>query len=205
MKFLREIPKEKMQKLVLVVIVTVIGVSAMMVFWIGEEQTSLANSKAKIAKLEPQIEDAERKERAELQNEPLRRQIVAFVETQRQSMVTGDLFSWAVREVSLFAERYSVQMASVRPGMRMPHPINGSYEVYTVQVEVRGEYDALGKFLCDLENNFPTAQVRSLDLAVADATIPVRNAMLELAFLIWPKEATAWISPKPEAEPRKKP
>jgi len=205
MKFLRQLPKEKLQKLVLVAIFTLSGVSAMAVFWIGEQRDSLSASREKIAKLEPQILDAERKEIVETRNEPLRQRLVTFVQTQQQAMVTGDLFSWAVREVTLFAERYPVQMVNVRPGQKLAHPTSGSYEVYTVHVEVRGEYDALGHFVCELENRFPTAQIRTLDLTLGDGTSLARGAMLELGFLIWPESATAWINPKAKEEPTKKP
>lgn len=205
MKFLRQMPKEKMQKLVLVGIFTLIGVAAMVMFWVNEERSSLIASKEKIGKLEPQIFDRERKERAEVLNEPLRLRLVAFVQTQQQVMVTGDLFSWAVREVTLFAERYPVQMLNVRPGQRQAHLTVGGYEIYSVHMEVRGKYDELGRFICGLENHFSSAQIRMVDLTPGDVTGPVRGAMIELGFLIWPETATAWIAPKPTEEPKKKP
>lgn len=205
MKFLRNMPKEKLQQLVLVAIFTLIGVSAMMVFWISGVNTELTSNSEKIKGLQPQIEDIERKMKAEALNEPLRRQLASFVETQRTSMATGDLFAWAAREITLFAERHPVRMVSVRPGMRSYHLIQGNYEVYTVQIELQGQYDDLGRFFSDFENSFPTAQIRSLDLSTADNSSLTRNAQIEVALLIWPSTATAWLTPKPAAEPKKIP
>jgi len=205
-KFLRQLPKEKMQKLLLVVILTLIGVAAMVVFWIGDARHSLTASKERIAKLEPQIFDRERKERAEALNEPLRLRLVAFIQTQQLTMVTGDLFSWAVREVTLFAQRHpAVRMVNVRPGQRQQHRTMGQYDIYSVHMEVRAKYDDLGRFICALENHFPAAQVRALDLTPGDAAGSTRGAVIELGLLIWPEAATAWINPKPNNEPKKKP
>lgn len=205
MKFLRHLPKEKKQQLLLIAILTAIAGVALYIFWIGEQRKRLKACKDKIAKLEPQILDRERKERAEALNESFRQQLAAFVRTQQQTMVTGDLFSWVVREITLFAERRPVQMVNIRPGQRQPHPTASSYEMYTAQVELRGTYDDLGRFLAALETHFPTAQIRSLDLMPGEGHAGTRRAAtLELAFLIWPENATTWISPQPTEEPKKK-
>ncbi len=205
MKFLRNMPKEKIQQLVLVAIFTLIGVSAMMVFWISGLKSELTNSSGKIKGLEPQIEDIERKMKADALNEPLRRQLVSFVETQRASMATGDLFAWAVREMTLFAERHPVRMTSVRPGMSTTHPIFSNHEVYTFHLELQGAYDAIGRFIREFENTFPTAQIRSMELSTTDSSAPTRIAHIEVAFLIWPSTATTLLTPKPTAELKKTP
>jgi len=205
MKYLRQIPREKIQQLVLVGILTLIGIAGMVVFWIGGEQEKFNSSQEKIAKLEPQILDRERKDKAEAMNEPLRLRLAEFVQTQRASMVTGDLFGWAVREMTLFAENYPVQMVNVRSGLRQPHVTSGSYETYSVQIELRGEYDELGKFIAGLENRFPTAQVRALDVTTGDRESLLRGAMIEVAFLIWPEKASDWIPSQSSEEGKKKP
>jgi len=204
MKFLRNLPKEKLQMLVLVGILTMIIVSGMMVLWINGIREKYAKSVAKIEKLQPQIEEAQRKERAELQNEPLRLEFAAFVRAQRQAMVKGDLFGWVVREISLFSDQQGIQMVSIRPGMRIPHPLLSNYEIYTAQVEVRGQYDELGRFVAAFENRFPTAEIRSLEISAGDSTTTVRPMTMEIGFLIWPETATAWIEPKTTEEPKKK-
>jgi hypothetical protein len=201
---LRNLPKEKIQKLALIVIVTLMAVSAIIVVWIGETNTLLEKSKDKIAKLTPQIEDAERKEKAEAQNLELRRRLTAFVEAQRVSMGAGDLFSWSLREVSLFAENHPVKIASLRPGLRGSHPRESGYETYAVTAELRGEYDAIGHFLCDFENKFPTAQVRAITITSGDDMAGSRLAVVEFAFLLWPDSATSWITGKSKEELEKK-
>ncbi|MCX7887991.1 MAG: hypothetical protein N3B01_12160, partial [Verrucomicrobiae bacterium] len=109
MRSLRQLPKEKRQQLLLVVILTGMAVAVLYLFWIGQQQSRLQASRDTIEKLQPQILDRERKERAEALNEPLRQQLAHFVRTQQRGMVTGDPFSWAVREVTLFADRHPVQ------------------------------------------------------------------------------------------------
>jgi hypothetical protein len=196
---LRNLPKEKLQQFILICILTLIAVVAIVFFWIDDLKIQWAKSKDKIAKLAPQIEDAERKEKAEAQNLELRRRLTAFVELQRTSMVTGDLFSWALREISLFAEHHSVKSAGLHPGLRAPYPRESGYETYFVTAELQGEFDDIGRFLCDFENKFPTAQVRAVNMTSGDGKTTGRMATVELAFLIWPDSATSWVAPKPKA------
>lgn len=201
---LQNMPKEKVQKLLLIGILTLIGVSAIYLFWISGQYDKWTGNREKIAKLIPQIDAAERSEQAEAQNESLRRELTALIETQRMSMVTGDLFSWGLREITLFAEKYPVQLVSLRPGIRLPHPREGGLETYGITVDLKGEYDDLGRFIADMENHFSTAYVRSLNFSAGDGSIGGRQVNMEVAFLIWPESGNIWIHPKTKEEPKKK-
>lgn len=202
---LRNLPKEKIQHLLLVGILSLIAVCAIFMFWISDRYGIWKSSREKVNQLIPQIEAAERAGQAETQNEALRRQLISLVEIQKTKMVTGDLFSWGLREMTLFAEKYPVQMTSLRPGQRTPHPRESGYETYGISVDLKGGYDEIGQFIAAFENRFPTAQIRSMSFLAGDSAAAERMATLEIGFLIWPESGNVWITPKSKQEPKKTP
>lgn len=187
MKSLRKLPKAKLQQLILVGIVTAIGVSAMAVFWINNELTKLSEAKATIEKLGQETQQLEVKTKQEAQDRPQLERLESFVEKLRPTMVTGDAFSWTVREISLWAEQHPVRLLSIRPGVKGPHPRSGGYEVYGASIEVEGTYDQLGMFIKDFENRFPVGEVRLLELGASEGEGVKRRATLQLLFLVCPE------------------
>jgi hypothetical protein len=183
-KFLQQIPKAKLQQMMLVGIFTIITLVAVWQFWISDEQTALEANQKAVEELAPKIEEAERTEKNEARNESLKHQLIAYIQGQRSSMVSGDFFAWAVREMTLLAERHPVQVSNIR-GAGKVSTASRSGDGYLVQLEIRGNYDAIGGLVADLENRFPTAQVRMLEIGGGDAQTATRIATLEVVFMIW--------------------
>ena len=200
---LQNMPKQKLQHLMVIGILTLIVVCGIFLFWISGRYDTWTSSREKIQKLIPQIDAAERSDLAETQNEAMRRQLTVLIETQRVTMVTGDVFSWGLREFTLFAEKYPIQLIGLRPGLRLPHPRETGFETYSVAMDLKGEYDDIGRFVADMENHFPTAYVRGLNFTAGDGTVGGRQATMEVAFLIWPESGNIWINPKTKEEPKK--
>jgi hypothetical protein len=199
MKSLRKLPKEKLQQLILVAILTTIGVAAMVVFWIGKEIESLSSDTEQIAKLSKEVRELETKARQDTNNQPRVQQMTAFVEPLRETMVTGDAYMWAVREIRLREEQHpGVPILGISMGGRGSHPRCPDYEVCAVSIELEGTYDQIGVFLRDFENNYPTGEIRSLSLGTAEG--PRRHASLQLTFLMYPE---AKLGPKVKEEPKK--
>jgi len=186
MNALRALPKDKLQKMLLVVIVTLIGLGGMGNFYIGKQWSSLSQSNGEIAKLKRQIDDAEREAKQEVQNQQFRQQVVSFAESQSAAMVSGDPFSWVVRQISLFAEKHPVHVLSMRPGTKTQNQQKSRFNTYTAQIELEGSYDQIGHFVRDFENEFPTGQIRSLDLGEGNAGSVERHVAMELAFTVRP-------------------
>jgi hypothetical protein len=184
--FCRGIPKEKLQKLILVGILTLIAVIGAGNFYVAKQFSIWSTSRRRIVDIRRQIQEAEQHKQQAVQSQQLRTQVIAFVQSQQETMVSGDLFAWVVRSVSLLAEQHPVRVLGMRPGSKAKHELKSRYEVYTTQLELEATYDQLGIFLQDLEVKFPTAEIRRLDLAAGDGNRPERRASLELAFLIRP-------------------
>jgi hypothetical protein len=200
MNFFRALPKDKLQKVILVGIVTLIALAAVGNFYIGEQISNASKSKDKIAKLKHDIDEAEREANQEAQNQQIRGQVTAFVQSQSPKMVSGDPFGWVVRQITLFAENHPVRVLAMRPGTIAPSQMRSRYSVYTARVELEGGYDQIGQFVRDFENGYPTSQIRSLDLAASGTGRVDRRAVLELAFLVQPDSDAEKSESEPNAE-----
>jgi hypothetical protein len=103
--YLQKLPKDKLQKIVLICIVTLVTLLGTAQFYVLKNWNTLTETKNQIAKLDDQIREGERKTRQASQDVAHRAQVKAFVETQRAAMISGDPFAWVVRELSLLAEQ----------------------------------------------------------------------------------------------------
>ena len=129
----------------------------------------------------------------------------AFVDTQRATMVSGDPFAWVVREIELLAENQPVRDVAPRTGTVVRHPRKDRYECYVTHIEFVGSYNQIGAFVQELENKFPEAEIRSLDIAGSDNAEAGHRAAIDLALMERPKlesEKTAAVSVTgPKAKP----
>ena len=199
MKFLKSMPKLKLQKIVFVIIVTLIVLGAMGNFWIAKEWSEWSSHRDDIANLGTQIDQVQTTTQQEASNTDLRDQIKTFVDAQQQRMVSGDPFSWVVREVSLLAEKHPVRVTGMRPGDITPNTQKSRYAMFTTRLEVEGTYDHVGLFIKDFENSFSTSQIRSLEMSSPDPTRSVCRVSLECVLLVLPADSTKQLA-KPTEE-----
>src|ERR1039457_5310024 len=89
LRSLRKLPKEKLQKIVLVCVLTLIAFVGVIEFYVLKNWADLTESKEQIVKLKDQINQAERKEQNAKQDVAHRAEVNSFVETQRAAMITG--------------------------------------------------------------------------------------------------------------------
>src|SRR5882724_9880306 len=132
----RKLPKDKLQKIVLICIVTLVAVVGAVEFYVLKNLSALSETKNEIAKLNDQIRQGERKARQAAQDVGHRAEVKAFVETQRAAMVTGDPFAWVVREISLLAEQEPVHMLGLHPGGKVE--IKAGSPMYASRIEIAG-------------------------------------------------------------------
>jgi len=187
MRFAMELSKTKLQNVVLVNVVTLVVVAIVWRFYTGAQWARWNGNKMEIATLEIQVKEAEMDAQKTVESQEARRQISAFVQTQQNTMVTGDLFAWAVREISLLGEQHALRIVSLRPLGITPHRKKTRYEVFTVGIELAGGYDEIGLFVRDMENQFPTAEVRSMEMTGGEIAGRERHANINVELLVRPR------------------
>jgi Tfp pilus assembly protein PilO len=163
--FLRKLPKDKLQKVVLVCIVTLCATVVVVHFYVIANWNVFRDAKNRIAIVNDQIQQAESAARQAAQDTAYRGQLNSFVETQQAAMIAGDPFAWVVREISLLVEKHPVHIDGLHPGGRLESSEKSKYQTYTSRIEITGTYDQIGVFVRDLENKFPTGEVRSLTVS----------------------------------------
>ena len=186
--FLGKLPKEKLQKVVLVCIVTLIAVAGVVEFYVLKNWRALTETRAGIVKLKDQIGEAERKARNAQQDVAYRANVKSFVATQQAAMITGDPYAWVVREISLLAEQHPVRVLALHPGGKAESDGKSAGQIYKMSIDFAGTYDQIGEFVRDLENKFTTAEVRSLSLSGIADDKGRHGGTLEIALRMQPPE-----------------
>jgi Tfp pilus assembly protein PilO len=188
--FLRKLPKEKLQKLVLICMLTLIAVVGVIQFYVLKNWRALAEAEASVTKLNDQIRQAERKARDAKQDVAYRAELKSFVGTQRAAMISGDPFAWVVREISLLAEQHPVRVTALHPGDKVESSGRSKRQVYATRIDISGTYDQIGVFVRDLENKFPTGEIRSLSISGTADDKGQHAATLGIALPLQPAEPT---------------
>ncbi len=187
--FVKKLPKDKLQKLVVVCIATLAAVVGVVELYVLKNWSALTEVKANITKLNDQIVEAERRDRGARLDVVHRTEVKSFVEAQRAAMVSGDPFAWVVREITLLAQQHPVHISALHPSAKMEAAGGESKgRIYMVGIDFSGSYDQIGEFVRDLENRFPTAQVRSLSVGGNADDRGQHGASLTVALRVQPAE-----------------
>jgi hypothetical protein len=187
----KSLSKDKRQKLILVGILSLIGVIVVGYLYVGAQLTTMSNGKKTIADLTGKLETAKNVAADEERNKPNRERLQAFVAAQHERMISGDPFSWVVREFTLIAEKHPVRVLSLRPGAQPVRDPKAAYGEYGVRIEVDGPYDPMGVFIADLENSFSSGEIRSIEVTAADPARADRHVVIDMALLVRPEEKPA--------------
>ena len=190
----RKLPKDKLQKIVLICIVALVAVVGTVQFYTLKNWSALTDTKDQIAKLDDQIREGERKTRQATQDLAHRAEVKAFVETQRAAMVTGDPFAWVVREISLLAEQEPVHLGGLHPAGKIE--MKSGSPSYSTRIEFSGTYDQIGAYVRDLENRFPTSEIQTLAVAGSPDDKGRHEAALDIALRVQPTRASEKVEAK---------
>ena len=183
MNFMRFLNAEKSKKLALFSLSALLIVGGAAWFYDYGQWTLHAEHRERIAGLKNDIMKARRFAVSFAQASVLRPQIQKFVDDQEATMVSGDQFVWVTGAISQLAELHPVGGVTTQPGSVVPHSRKPSRQCYVTRLEFTGDYDQIGMFVQELENHFPQAELRSLNI-VATETPAIHRATLELALLV---------------------
>jgi hypothetical protein len=194
--FLRKLPKEKLQKVVLVSIVILGAVVAVAQLYVVGNWKTLRDTRNRVATLNDQISQAEDAARRAVKEAAYRSQVKSFIRAQEATMITGDPFAWVVREISLLAEKHPIHIEGLHAGSKLEVSGNCNYQPYSARIDLMGSYDEIGLFIRDLETRFPEAEVRSLSVSTSSEDKNRQQAVVELMLRIRPEPELATVEEK---------
>lgn len=163
---MNKLPKEKRNRLILVIFGTCIVLAALYFGLIQNQQDSLHELRNKA--------DAERKKQADMDNaikngKTLDAQLDVASSTlaaAEDNMASGDPYLWMVNMIRQFQSNYKVelpQISTISVGPMTLFP-KFPYKQLTITVGGTAYYHDLGQFIAAFENRFPEMRIQNLDV-----------------------------------------
>ncbi|MDD5141182.1 MAG: hypothetical protein PHY43_13085 [Verrucomicrobiales bacterium] len=160
------LPKEKRNPFIIVVAITV-AILMLIYFGLIRSQSSVlarVGQSRKAAEVQLQGIEKTIKNAGLTTNELIT--VTAALSRAEEDTASGDLYSWAYNTLRLFKQQYKVEIPEIG------HPVEGEvdlipsfpYKQMRFIVAGRGYYHDIGKFVADLENNFPHVRVAGLTI-----------------------------------------
>ena len=163
---MKQLPKEKRDKILLIAGATV---AACGVLWYVVIRAQYAAVTERATKIEETHREVEYSERLVKQAAKIEASLDSTSERLRQvedTMAQGDMYSWIIKTMNKFVANYRVDIPTYTPpgvgevGILPQFP----YKAATYAVRGTGYFHEFGRFLADLENQFPCARVQNLEL-----------------------------------------
>ena len=196
LNLLRRLPKDKLQKIVLLCIATLSAIVGVVQFYTLKNWTTFVDTKNRIRKLGDQIRQAEHEAQQAAQDGTYRQNVRSFVEAQRAAIISGDPFAWVVREISLAAEKNPVRVEGLRSGGKVESMGKSLFATYTSRIEFIGTYDQIGAFIQDLENRFPTGEIRAFSVSGGADDKGQHQAAVDLTLRVMSEHVSKATEPK---------
>jgi Tfp pilus assembly protein PilO len=166
---LSKLPKEKLNRLILVILATLIAIAGLYFGLIRRQNESLvrlAQQQAAAAKKLQVIRDAiHRADQIKAQLDEAKTTLTAA----ESDIASGDLYAWVIDWLRQYKAPYKVEIPQFSQ-LGAPADVNllprFPYKQTTLTVAGTAHYHDLGRFLSDLENQFPHVRLLNLSLDV---------------------------------------
>jgi Tfp pilus assembly protein PilO len=189
-----KLPKEKRDKIILIVMGTAVACAALWFLLINAQLGALRNVAKETEKSREQLArgQATLKTQAAV-NQQFSDASIALKQRELIMASPNDMYSWLIQTVNGFRANYKVEIPQF--GRELPSEVGcfAKFPYRAALFNVRGTayYHDFGKFLADFENAFPYIRVQNIDLepASSDASGEAREKLgfkIELLTLVRP-------------------
>jgi Tfp pilus assembly protein PilO len=176
-----KLPQEKRNRLILVILATLIAIVALYLGLIRRQDDNLirlAKQKAAAAKKLQVVRDSIR--RADQIKAELDEAKTALTGAE-SDIASGDLYAWVINWLRQYKAPYKVEIPQFSQ-LGSPVDVNllprFPYKQTTLTVAGTGHFHDLGRFLADLENQFPHVRLLNLSLDVNAASPSIESETL---------------------------
>ena len=166
---LRKLPQEKRNKLIAVVLGTLVALAGLyfgLIQYQEQNLQGLAQKKAAVEKRRRQVQDAI-KNASQIETD-LANAKKALADAEAD-IASGDLYAWMMNWLRRFKADYKVEIPNYSQ-LGLPVDVNllpnFPYKQTTLTVSGTAHFHDLGRFLADLENQFPHVRLLNLSLDV---------------------------------------
>lgn len=158
-------PKQKREKLILAVMMSLAGVAGIWFGLLEPEQAGLRNRAKLLAETQGKLQTVQRElrltESFKTNLDSARRQIQGM----EAKMPTGDVYRWAIRSITSL-QTNNVEIANLEPPRLGESTILPKVPYKSALLSVNGtaHYHDFGRFLANLENSFPHMRLQRMEL-----------------------------------------
>ena len=163
---MKNLPKEKRDKLILVAIVTVACLAGVWYGLITNQRKSIERITKDIADQRMKVSNAERLVATAADIKKNQEVLQARLQTIEDGMASGDMYSWIIQTVRKFCVGHNVEIPQFsrevigEVGILPKFP----YKAAVFTVRGNGYFHDVGRFIADLENTFPYIRIQNLDM-----------------------------------------
>jgi Tfp pilus assembly protein PilO len=191
---MKNLPKEKRDRLLLVAIGTVAALAGLYYGLIGPQKRNLEEIVQKRAEQENKFHNGQRLANSTPQIQRSLEESLSKLKAIESTMASGDMYSWIILTVNTFKENYKLEIpqfsreVSAEVGMFAKFPYRASV------FHLRGSafYHDFGKFVSDFENAFPYMRIQNIEL---DPNPSNSNGSTEPEKLAFKMEIVALVNP----------
>lgn len=170
---MNKLPKEKRDRLILIVLGTAVAIVALyfglISFQLGNLK-SLANQKksaqSKVKEIDNSVSNAEKIE-SDLAKKS------SELNEKQEKMVSGDPYLWMVNTIRQFQTAYKVEIPQLStisyPDTGLFPPARFPYKQAAITISGSGYYHDIGKFIADFENHFQHMRIQNLSLELPNS------------------------------------
>lgn len=169
---LKNLPKDKRDKLILTVIGTIAVVAGLWYSVVSTMLASVENIKKITEDQKTKVANAERLVSSVGDLQKSLEEGTAKLKTIEQEMASGDMYSWIILTVNKFRADRKVDIPQFSREVRTDVGLFPKFPYKAAVFTIRGTafFHDIGKFIADFEDAFPYAYVQNLELEPANTS-----------------------------------
>lgn len=182
---MKNLPKEKRDKLILLCIGTLVVMAGLYYGLITIQKKTLADTLKKQGEQGTKLSNAQRLTSLSGQIEKNLETVTARLKDVEATMPSGDIYSWSILTVNTFKEKYQVEIPQFSKEVQSEVGMFAKFPYRAATFSLRGTafYHDFGRFLSDFENTFPYMRIQNIELEPSAANNSANPADAEkLAF-----------------------
>jgi Tfp pilus assembly protein PilO len=194
---MKNLPKEKRDKLILTVIGTVAVIAGLYLGLIKAMGESMEGMTKQTDEKKTKVVNAQRLVNSTSDLQKGLEEATAKLKVIEDSMASGDMYSWIILKVNKFREERKVEIPQFSREVRTDVGMFPKFPYKAAVFTIRGSafFHDLGKFIADFENAFPHTYLQNIELEPASnsSSSPTVGAHPEL--LMFKLEIVTLINP----------
>lgn len=163
---MKNLPKEKRDRLLLLAIGTVAVLAGLYYGLISTQKKSLEEIVQKQVEQENKLNNGQRLANSTPQIQKSLEESLAKLKSIESTMASGDMYSWMILTVNTFKENYKVEIPQFSREVPSEVGMFAKFPYKAAVFHLRGTafYHDFGKFVADFENAFPYLRIQNIEL-----------------------------------------